>query len=1024
MSDKKNRRILTINEIIDGIDAEKIYTKFGVDVRSEKGGELFCICPFHSDTNPSLRINQNTKLWKCFSGCGGGNLITFVQRKYDVSLKDAESIIKATIHPPQVNIEQLAYTLANNSTMLDFLRNKRGLTDEAIRHFRLGYNGDRITIPIYIKGVLVNVKYYLPGGKLKFYSHFEDLNDDQRVTYGEARLFPYDNLSASELYIFEGEMDAMLACSLGFPAITNTTGAGTFFPEWAEALRGKSVVICYDNDLAGRDGATKAARALFGRAKSVKVIALPGLEEKQDFTDYIMTHGHTAAEFAELVAAQPPIKAVINNLPLTSDAESGEFQPEIGFTGDNIAAAGVDIGSDKKEAISAVKPINGSAAADSSPVAAPRRKSVIETNLRASSRPDYAGKRIKLSVMVSGKDLTPFIVPRKFTAQCTKMNRSEKDLKGRCYACGLSACVDPVQYELTEDHPLLLKLIKSNDMQNKGYMRELVQIPKECKWDKFEVQQNQNVEEVRVIPELEIDNFEDQKDIEYTARIVYSLSPKGERLRTNASYAIEGVSLPRPSDQYATILFSQFENKHDDISSFEMTADIAERLKIFQPAGREYNDLDTKIKELYRDLSYNITKIYDVNNIIQVFDWTMFSALDFKFLGDYVGRGYVESIIVGDTATGKSKTVEKLWKHYKAGEMIVGKNTTFAGLIGGISQISGKFHLQWGKWPLNDRRALIIDEFGGMNEEIIGTLTAIRSSGIVEINKVITERTHGRVRLVGLANPRSGDFVNNYNYGILILKHLIGKAEDIRRFDCAVIAGKDEYKISDDEIYKRSKESVEHIYTAALNNLLIRWAWSRTRDNIVFTDKATKLCLQTATWLSEKYSPAIPLVEPAEQRIKVARLAVATAIRMFSTENGEDVIVEGRHVEYVFNKLTEIFNSPSMAYDLFSKNQFNKNHISDDDFKALIEEFKTEFKDRWQDIRDVLLDDNKYFKKQDLTDVLPDEMVKRFLKWARNSKLMRATSVGYQKTPIFTRLLRHPDVIDKKVDRKKDQLPF
>lgn len=1021
---KENRKQLSITEIIDRANTETIYSKLGVDVRSEKNGELYCLCPFHDDTSPSLRINTTTKLWNCLAGCGGGNLITFAARKYSVNNKDAESILKSIIFPVNENIDQLVYTLTNNKPTLDFLRTKRGLTDEAIKRFKIGYNGERITIPIYIKGHLVNIKYYLPGGKIKFFSHFEELENNERVTYGDARLYPHDNLAGDTIYLFEGEMDALLGCSLGLNAITNTAGAGTFFSEWTAAMTKKHVVICYDNDLTGEQGAEKVYKALERRAASVKIVKLPGLENKQDFTDYIVGHCKTKEDFLQLCAES----GQNSPLPGQESLEVGENTAQDADSGEIIGGGAVCLPTGEKVAVNAALPqksLNKSSdTAHPGKTTPPNKRAAIQTNLRSSSRPDYSGKRIKLSVMVSGKDLTPFIVPKRFTAECMNKNRSEKTIKTKCYGCALSACLDPVEYELNEGHPVLLKLIKSGDMQNKGYLREFVGIPKDCKWDFFKTITHQNIEEVRVIPELELDNFSDESDIEYTARIVYSLSEKGERLRTNSGYMIEGVSVPRPTDQYATILFSQFENKHDDISSFQMTDEIKEKLKVFQAAGPEYKQLVEKINEMYLDLSYNVTKIYDVNNIMQVFDWTMFSALDFKFLGDYVGRGYVESIIVGDTATGKSKTVERLWKHYRAGEMIVGKNTTIAGLIGGISQIAGKFHLQWGKWPLNDRRALIIDEFGGMSEEIIGTLTAIRSSGIVEINKVITERTHGRVRMIGLANPRQGDFVNNYNYGIQILKHLIGKAEDIRRFDCAVIAGKDEYKISDDEIYKKSKMHIEHKYTTDANNLLIRWAWSRTRDNIIFTDDAVRKCLEASTMLAKDYSPAIPLVEPAEQRIKVARLAVATAIRNFSTENGEDVIVQGRHVAYVYERLVEIYNSASMSYDLFSKNQFMKNHIEDDEFHALIVEFKTRFVDRWQDIRDVLLDDNKYFKKQDLSDILPDQLVKDFLKWARNSRLMRATTVGYQKTPIFTRLLRAPEVLNKKRDKSTSEMPF
>jgi len=991
------RENLMIEEIIKGLNYESFYETLGVDIRDIKGDEMRCICPFHDDTKPSMNINRNTGLWNCLAGCGGGNVLTFIARKHNnISTKDAGSILKALAHPINVSVSQLAYTLQQNKSAMSFLTDKRGLSADIIKKYKLGYNGDRITIPTYIDGVLVNVKYYKSGASLKFFSHFEDVGDKKRVAYGDAKLYPVVPAD-DEIYLFEGEMDALLALSLGLPALTNSNGAGTWFPEWSHYLRNKTVYVCYDNDKAGKEGSVKVARALMGFAKSVKVVDLfvniPEAEKGEDFTDFIVKYKKSTTDLAAIVAAARDVSGTINN--------------ELAFNGAPETSTSADQPADNP-----------------APQEPQKRKyeKAVEVSLRESSRPDLVNKRVKIPIMISGKDLTPFIVPRKFGCKCTKINKSDKDLKGKCYACSLAGTLAEQMYVLDENEPLLLKLIRSNDLQNKGYMRQFVGIPEACHWWEMRIIEQQNVEEIRAIPDLDLDRFSQEKDIEYTARVLYSLSPTGERLRTNASYTIEGVVAPSPTNQYATVLFSHFENKKDDIRHFSVDAKVIRDLKTFNPDSDGLESLESKVKDIYTDFEHNVTRIYNVDNIVQVYDWTMFSALDFKFLNDYVGRGYVEALVVGDTATGKSKSVEKLWQHYRGGEYIVGKNLTFAGLIGGISQIQGRHYLQWGKWALNDGRALIIDEFGGISEEIISQLTAIRSSGVVELVKIVTERTNGRVRMLGLANPRSGDFVTNYNYGVQILRHLIGKAEDIRRFDVCVIAGKDEYNISDMQIYEKSQATVEHKYTSDLNNTLLRWVWSRTRDQVFFTSGATRTVLGVASALSAKYSANIPLVEPAEQRIKVARLAVATAARMFSTKTGEDILVEEKHVRYVEKKLNEIYDSKSMAYDLFSKNQFTKTNIDSDELDAIIRDFKNGFPDRWQDIRDVLLDENKYFKRSDLTDILTDTQVRDFLRWSRQNKLMRATSGGYQKTPIFMRVLRDSKVLDFDTPKKSHKV--
>jgi DNA primase len=35
------------------------------------------LCPFHNDRNPSFSFNAESGLWKCFAGCGHGNLFDF-----------------------------------------------------------------------------------------------------------------------------------------------------------------------------------------------------------------------------------------------------------------------------------------------------------------------------------------------------------------------------------------------------------------------------------------------------------------------------------------------------------------------------------------------------------------------------------------------------------------------------------------------------------------------------------------------------------------------------------------------------------------------------------------------------------------------------------------------------------------------------------------------------------------------------------------------------------------------------------
>src|SRR5688500_6624664 len=37
-------------------------------------------CPFHEDKDPSFGINQQTNVWNCQAGCGGGDVFNFIAK--------------------------------------------------------------------------------------------------------------------------------------------------------------------------------------------------------------------------------------------------------------------------------------------------------------------------------------------------------------------------------------------------------------------------------------------------------------------------------------------------------------------------------------------------------------------------------------------------------------------------------------------------------------------------------------------------------------------------------------------------------------------------------------------------------------------------------------------------------------------------------------------------------------------------------------------------------------------------------
>ncbi|WP_036231360.1 DNA primase [Marinobacterium jannaschii] len=59
---------------------EKVAASYGIKLHKCGNDSLKCCCPFHDDNDPSMVINTKKQLWNCFSGCGGGDVFSFIER--------------------------------------------------------------------------------------------------------------------------------------------------------------------------------------------------------------------------------------------------------------------------------------------------------------------------------------------------------------------------------------------------------------------------------------------------------------------------------------------------------------------------------------------------------------------------------------------------------------------------------------------------------------------------------------------------------------------------------------------------------------------------------------------------------------------------------------------------------------------------------------------------------------------------------------------------------------------------------
>lgn len=108
------------------------------------------------------------------------------------------------------------------------------------------------------------------------------------------------------ILVTEGEKDCMVAWSNNIPAITSTGGAMSFQDEWADVLKDKELILCFDNDSTGGNGMVRA----LDKVPWAKVLLLPDKPGVKDISDYVANGGdlHTLMKKAQILNNLPDVK--------------------------------------------------------------------------------------------------------------------------------------------------------------------------------------------------------------------------------------------------------------------------------------------------------------------------------------------------------------------------------------------------------------------------------------------------------------------------------------------------------------------------------------------------------------------------------------------------------------------------------------------------------------------------------------------------------------------------------------------
>ncbi|MDY3846094.1 MAG: DNA primase [Eubacteriales bacterium] len=345
-----------IDDILARTDIQGLISPYVTLKRT--GSNLSGLCPFHSEKTPSFTVYPSDNSFYCF-GCGvGGNAITFVKKIENLDFEDAVEFLAKRVGVTVTREGDLSYEvkrydkkrfyamnadaarffnreLYKNTTgsrrALEYLTEKRQLSDATIKHFGLGYapegfgalaehlrslgyteeemtvgylcgktkNGNlfdyfrgRVMFPI----IDVSGNVIAFGGRVLDDSKPKYINSSDTPVFNKKRnLFALNyarHTCTESLILCEGYMDVIALHAADFTNAVATLGTA-ITPEQARLMKRytKKVIISYDSDTAGRTAADKATRLLEEAGVEVKLLKMPTESGAKDPDEYIRKYG-------------------------------------------------------------------------------------------------------------------------------------------------------------------------------------------------------------------------------------------------------------------------------------------------------------------------------------------------------------------------------------------------------------------------------------------------------------------------------------------------------------------------------------------------------------------------------------------------------------------------------------------------------------------------------------------------------------------------------------------------------------
>lgn len=202
---------------------------------------------------------------------------------------------------------------ANNSAVLDYFRNKRGLSDNTLKDNYIGYNkkNNRIVFPILNatgKGLTA----------VKYFDYPYEPSSGKNHMIGYTRLYNYYNLKYSnkkipKLFYVVDPLDALLLVQEGYDVLCNILDGNKWYPDWNDLIVNSDVYYFAEHI---NDESISVVNRFKGKASSIKRVSI----SNNSIAEYFLKGNKS--DFEKLLSgAQEITDQVIKNFKIIKEAE-------------------------------------------------------------------------------------------------------------------------------------------------------------------------------------------------------------------------------------------------------------------------------------------------------------------------------------------------------------------------------------------------------------------------------------------------------------------------------------------------------------------------------------------------------------------------------------------------------------------------------------------------------------------------------------------------------------------------------